>query len=109
MRPRPGRTSPGTYQGFMGCRPVGRARQNASHTARSCFGWPKHFQRVTYLLAYGWAYCKLVFSDHKPIGEVAELKADVGVRKIAKQGRLSARRNHHRPGGSGSRAAAWAS
>jgi len=24
MRPRPGRTSPGTCQGFMGCRPVGR-------------------------------------------------------------------------------------
>src|SRR5258706_10986569 len=58
MRPRPGRTSPGTCQGFMGCRPVGRERQDAGHTARSCFVWPRHRQRVTYLLAYGWAYCE---------------------------------------------------
>src|ERR1700682_2965307 len=58
MRPRPGRTSPGTCQGFMGCRPVGRERQDAGHTARSCFVWPRHLERVTYLLAYGWAYCK---------------------------------------------------
>src|SRR5260370_30408963 len=50
MRPRPGRTSPGTCQGFMGCRPVGRERQDAGHTARSCFVWPRHLQRVTYLL-----------------------------------------------------------
>src|SRR5260370_784041 len=42
MRPRPGRTSPGTCQGFMGCRPVGRERQDAGHTARSCFVWPRH-------------------------------------------------------------------
>src|SRR5258706_12464594 len=40
MRPRPGRTSPGTCQGFMGCRPVGRERQDAGHTARSCSVWP---------------------------------------------------------------------
>src|SRR5258706_4544583 len=58
MRPRPGRTSLGTCQGFMGCCPVGRERQDAGHTARSCFVWPRHLQRVTYLLAYGWAYCK---------------------------------------------------
>src|ERR1700688_100900 len=58
MRPRPGRTSPGTCQGFMGCRPVGRERQDAGRTARSCFVWPRHRQRVTDLLAYGWAYCK---------------------------------------------------
>src|SRR2546426_9381507 len=58
MRPRPGRTSPGTCQGFMGCRPVGREREDAGHTARSCFVWPRHLQRVTYLLAYGWAYSK---------------------------------------------------
>jgi hypothetical protein len=55
MRPRPGRTSPGTCQGFMGCRPAGWERQDAGHTARSCFVWPRHLQRVTYLLAYGWA------------------------------------------------------
>src|ERR1700676_2287979 len=42
MRPRPGRTSPRTCQGFMGCRPVGRERQNAGHTARSCFVWPRN-------------------------------------------------------------------
>ena len=36
--PRPGRTSPGACQGFMGC-PMGRKRQDASHTARSCFVW----------------------------------------------------------------------
>src|SRR5258707_995712 len=41
MRPRPGRTSPATCQAFMGCRPVGRERQDAGHTARSCFVWPK--------------------------------------------------------------------
>ena len=52
------RLLPGTCQGFMGCRPVGRERQDAGHTARSCFVWPRHLQRVTYLLAYGWAYCK---------------------------------------------------
>src|SRR5258707_6534761 len=28
MRPRPGRTSPGTCQGFMGCRPVGPVSQD---------------------------------------------------------------------------------
>jgi hypothetical protein len=44
MRPTPGRTSPGTCQRFMGCRPVGRERQDASHTARSCFVWPKLLQ-----------------------------------------------------------------
>jgi hypothetical protein len=53
MRPRPGRTSPGTCQEFMGCRPVGRERQDAGHTARSCFVWPRHLQRMTCLLAYG--------------------------------------------------------
>src|SRR5258708_5956987 len=47
MRPRPGRTSPGTCQAFMGCRPVGRKRQDAGHTARSCFVWPRHLQRVS--------------------------------------------------------------
>src|SRR6202166_4087435 len=26
----------------MGCRPVGRERQNAGRTARSCFVWPRH-------------------------------------------------------------------
>ena len=36
----------------MGCRPVGRERQDAGRTARSCFVWPRHLQRVTYLLAY---------------------------------------------------------
>ncbi len=41
MRPRPGRTSPRTCQGFMGCRPVSREQQDASHTARSCFVWPR--------------------------------------------------------------------
>src|SRR4029077_18973650 len=38
---RPGRTSPGTCQRFMECRPVGRERQDAGHTARSCFVWPR--------------------------------------------------------------------
>ena len=38
----------------MGCRPVGRERQVASRTARSCFVLSRHLQRVTYLLAYGW-------------------------------------------------------
>src|SRR5260370_10862487 len=52
MGPRPGRTSPGS------CSPVGRERQDAGHAARSCFVWRRHLQRVTYLLAYGWAYCK---------------------------------------------------
>jgi NADPH:quinone reductase-like Zn-dependent oxidoreductase len=41
MRPRPGRTSLGTCLGFMGCRPVGRERQDARHTARSCFVSPR--------------------------------------------------------------------
>jgi NADPH:quinone reductase-like Zn-dependent oxidoreductase len=41
MRPRPGRTSLATCQGFMGCRPVGRERQDAGHTARWCFVWPR--------------------------------------------------------------------
>jgi NADPH:quinone reductase-like Zn-dependent oxidoreductase len=50
MRCGPGRTSPGTCQGFMGCRPVGRERQDTTHTARSCFAWPRHVQRVTYFL-----------------------------------------------------------
>jgi NADPH:quinone reductase-like Zn-dependent oxidoreductase len=36
----PGRTSPGTCQRFMGCRPVSRERQDGGHTARSCFVWP---------------------------------------------------------------------
>src|SRR5438874_3722381 len=36
---RPGRTSPGTCQAFMGCRPAGRERQGAGHTARSCSVW----------------------------------------------------------------------
>src|SRR5436853_6909025 len=58
MQPRPGRTSPRNCQGFMGCRPVGRKRQDASHTARSCFVCPRHLPRVTYVLAHGWAYCK---------------------------------------------------
>src|SRR5258707_1638470 len=39
MRPRPGRTSPGTCLGFMGCRPVRRERQDDCHMARSCFVW----------------------------------------------------------------------
>jgi D-arabinose 1-dehydrogenase-like Zn-dependent alcohol dehydrogenase len=38
MQPRPGRTWPGT------CRPVGRERQDAGHTARSCFVWPRNHQ-----------------------------------------------------------------
>jgi hypothetical protein len=38
------RISPGTCRGFMGCRPVGREGQDTSHTARSCFVWPR-FQR----------------------------------------------------------------
>src|ERR1700733_1660330 len=42
MRPRPGRTSPGTCQEFMGHPPVGRRRQVAGRTARSCFVWPRH-------------------------------------------------------------------
>src|SRR5437870_6084732 len=58
MQPRPGRTSPRNCQGFMGCRPVGRKRQDASHTARSCLVCPRHLPRVTYVLAHGWAYCK---------------------------------------------------
>src|SRR5438046_2722463 len=45
MRPKPGRTSPGTCQGFMGCRPMSRERQDAGHTARSCFVWPRHRDR----------------------------------------------------------------
>jgi hypothetical protein len=28
---------------------VGREPQDAGHTARSCFVWPRHLQRVTYL------------------------------------------------------------
>ena len=31
----------GNLLGFMGCRPVGRERQDAGHTARSCFVWPR--------------------------------------------------------------------
>src|ERR1700736_1361187 len=68
MWPRPGRTSRGTCQGFMGCRPVGRERQDAGHTARSCFVWPSVRQRVTYLLA-----------------EVTKMKADIGVSEVEKQ------------------------
>ena len=49
MRPRPGRTSPGTCQGFMGCRRVGRERQDAGHTARSCFVWPRDRAYEVYL------------------------------------------------------------
>src|SRR5436190_9422877 len=45
MRPRPGRTSPGTCQWFMGCRPMGREPQDAGHTARLCFVWPRHLRR----------------------------------------------------------------
>ena len=41
MWPRHGRTSPETCQGFMGCRLRGR-EQNAGHTERSCFVWPRH-------------------------------------------------------------------
>jgi len=29
----------------MGCRPVGRERQAAGHTARSCFVWPRPSRR----------------------------------------------------------------
>src|SRR5712675_3226717 len=57
---RPGRTSPGTCQGFMGFRPAGRERQDAGHTARSCFVWPRYLQRVTYLLAYGWGELRVI-------------------------------------------------
>jgi NADPH:quinone reductase-like Zn-dependent oxidoreductase len=32
----------GTCQGFMGFRPAGRERQDAAHTARSCFAWRRH-------------------------------------------------------------------
>src|SRR6201988_186763 len=49
MRPRPGRTSPGTCQRFMECRPVGRERQDAGHTARSCFVWPRDRAYEIYL------------------------------------------------------------
>src|SRR6476661_9170268 len=52
MRPRPGRTSPRTCQGYMGCRPVGRERQDAGHTARSCFVWPNEaFEMAPKVLA----------------------------------------------------------
>jgi acyl-CoA reductase-like NAD-dependent aldehyde dehydrogenase len=34
-----------TCQGFMGCRPMGQDRQDAEHTARSCFAWLRHLQR----------------------------------------------------------------
>lgn len=44
MRPRLGRTSPGNCHGFVGCRLVGRERQEAGHTARPCFVWPRHLQ-----------------------------------------------------------------
>jgi NADPH:quinone reductase-like Zn-dependent oxidoreductase len=37
MRPRPGRTSPGTCQGFTGCRPARREWPDAGLTARSCY------------------------------------------------------------------------
>ena len=37
MWPRPGRTSPGTCQGFMGCRPWVQEWQETSRTARSSF------------------------------------------------------------------------
>jgi NADPH:quinone reductase-like Zn-dependent oxidoreductase len=40
IQPRPGRTAPRNRQGFMGCRPVGRERQDERNTARSCFVWP---------------------------------------------------------------------
>src|SRR5258708_3494821 len=44
MRPRHGRTSAGT------CRPEGRDRPDAGHTARSCFVWPnKRFGRRVFL------------------------------------------------------------
>jgi NADPH:quinone reductase-like Zn-dependent oxidoreductase len=49
MRPRPGRTSPGTCQAFMGCRPVGWEPQDAGHTARSCFVWPRDRAYEIYL------------------------------------------------------------
>jgi hypothetical protein len=68
MRPRLGRASPGTY------RPVGQERQNAGHTARSCFVWPRHLQRVTYLLANGWAYCKR--ADGPPFSKLARTAID---------------------------------
>src|ERR1700736_5456202 len=42
MQPSLGRTSPRNCQGFMGFRPAGRERQNARHTARSCFVWPRN-------------------------------------------------------------------
>lgn len=32
-------------RGFMGCRPVSREGQDASHTARSYFVWPRNLQR----------------------------------------------------------------
>src|SRR6266481_2899790 len=39
MRPWPGRKSPGTCRGFMGCCPMDLERQAAGHTARSSFVW----------------------------------------------------------------------
>src|SRR6476469_9873297 len=36
---RPGRTSPGTCQAFMGCRPAGRERQDRGRTERSWSVW----------------------------------------------------------------------
>ena len=38
--------------GFMGCRPVGRERQDASHTARWSFVWPRHLPRVGAFRSY---------------------------------------------------------
>ena len=40
MQPRPGRASLRNCQGFTGCRPVSRERQDKRNTARSCFVWP---------------------------------------------------------------------
>ena len=42
---------------------MGRERQDAGHTVSSCFAWLRHLQRVTYLLAYGWAYCNGMTDD----------------------------------------------
>src|SRR5260370_15221821 len=40
--PPAGSDCPVVYQRYVGCRPVGRERQGAGHTARSCFVWPRH-------------------------------------------------------------------
>ena len=75
--------------------PVGRERQDAGHTASSCFVWLRHRQRVTYLLAYGWAYCNgMTGRSASALGRIqvfewAANMAGIGSRRSSSPGRSS--------------------